>query len=78
MKIAFETRKKLIKLVKEDGTNMAMAANQLKIKPSTARAIIKSYEENGRIFETKKEKDRRELIQKLTLEKDLNDASLRR
>lgn len=61
----------MIRLVKEDGESMVMAANFLKIKHSTARAIIKSFEDNGRIFETKKEKDRRELIEKLTLEKDL-------
>lgn len=44
---------------------MTNAAKEMNLRPSTARAIIKTYEATGKVFETRKEQERRELLEKI-------------
>lgn len=55
MKITYSERLELIRLVEEEGKNMTNAAKEMNLRPSTARAIIKTYESTGKVFETRKE-----------------------
>lgn len=52
-KISYETRRKLIELVCEDGIPCVLAGKELGISASTAKMIVKKYREEGEIFEKK-------------------------
>lgn len=55
MKIDYESRKKLLELIQQ-GCSISLAAKQMSIKDSTARAIFVNYKENQMIFEKKDQK----------------------
>lgn len=58
-KISIEERKQLIKLVKQDKFPLVQASRKVGISTSTAKMILKKFEETGKIFERKDEKRKR-------------------
>jgi transposase len=44
----------LIDLIKKDGKTIVSAAKKLKIKISTAKSILYSFEKNGKVLNKKK------------------------
>ena len=59
MKIGYESRKELIRLIMENGHTTSDAARKLGIKESTARAILINFRENNLIFEKKDKRQQR-------------------
>ena len=49
-KITMADRVKLIKIYSEGGKTIKAAADELGIKASTARAILKKYHKDGAVF----------------------------
>jgi transposase len=47
-------RVKLIDLIKKDGKTIVSAAKKLKIKISTAKSILYSFEKNGKVLKKRK------------------------
>lgn len=62
MKINYEIRLELIRLVHEEGYSVKKAARKINIKESTARAIVIKYRSTNLIFEKKKDQERRALL----------------
>lgn len=54
--ILVQLRKKLIKMVTEEGKSVYRACRDLDINNSTAKAIIRNYKRKGHIFKRKHEK----------------------
>ena len=52
-KITVGDRVKLIKYFEEGGKTIKAVADELGIKASTARAILKKYHKSGEVFERK-------------------------
>lgn len=52
--ILTQRRLQLIDLVKKDRKTIVSAAKKLKIKISTAKSILYSYEKNGKVLKKKK------------------------
>ena len=46
----------MIDLIKKDGKTIVSAAKKLKIKISTAKSILYSFEKNGKVLKKKKNK----------------------
>lgn len=67
-KISFQERKELIKLMKEDKFSLVQASRKVGIRISTAKMILKKYEETGKIFERKDEKRKRQLTEEIKKE----------
>ena len=65
MKISYESRVNLLKLVLQDGKTLAQAGRDTGIKPSTVRAIVANYQEYNTVFETKEEKQKRKMERKV-------------
>ena len=57
-----EDRMKLIDLVLKKGKTIKYAAKKLRISPSTARVIIRKYENSGEFFEPKAVRQERQKI----------------
>jgi transposase len=79
-KYSYELRRKLIDLV-EQGRTLASAAKELHICQTTARLIISTWKEEGRIFEKKADKEKRakkEAKKKKTQKSKLAQANRRR
>lgn len=63
MHISHSLRKELIRLVEEEKMKVAVAAKQLGIKDSTARAIYTKFQKDNTIFESRKEANERIVIE---------------
>ena len=73
-RITREDRLKLIKMVKNEKMSMKSAANKLNISSSTARVIVKSFEEQGKIFESSNLRKQRLIREENEMENNLDDA----
>jgi transposase len=49
---------KLVSLVADKGFSIAKAGKRLKIKPSTAKLIVKKFKDNGIYFQSKEQRNR--------------------
>ena len=56
-KIDKESRLRLLELVKDERVTIKMAAKELGLSPSTARAIIFKYEQEGKIYMPKLQRE---------------------
>lgn len=62
-KITYEMRAKLIEMVCSESIPCIQAGKRLGISPSTAKMIVKKFRENGRIFEKKAERIKRQHLE---------------
>ena len=64
-KIPFNLRCKIIELVCDEHHTCASVAKQFNYSPSTVKMIVKKYRQEGKIFEKKTDKERRQLVEEL-------------
>lgn len=73
-KISYELRIKLIDMVCEQNIPCAAAAQNLGLSASTAKMIIKKFKEDGKIFEKKEDKAKREILEEFKSQLQRSEA----